>query len=431
MAKPLVFVVAGLGFGDEGKGSIVDFLAGQYNAHTVIRYNGGAQAAHNVIDSDGKHHTFAQFGSGTFVGARTHLSEYMLVNPIALESEEKHLRSLGIEDAYERLTIDVQALVTTPYHVAANRIEELLRGANRHGTCGMGIGETMSLGMNLRFGLLGNKSFTKTRLTGIANFYRGKYSWLIEDSYTSARKALKTELDVIFDPNLVDQLVETYQAISKKVQGVELDYFSTLLSENKTLIFEGAQGILLDEKYGMDPHTTWSNTTFGNANVLLSGSSRDINYIGVTRAYMTRHGEGPFPTEDSTLNLKEDHNPDTGWQGKMRLGHLDLPALRYALDTLLYRRQRRMTIALTHLDRIKWPLKVAMALKDNPPTSSVLEEAKLLNFYAGRQYEDVPDLTSLLNIFSHEENKLARISITSTGPTRNDKHEDSKDEFTN
>ena len=138
-------LIADLGYGDAGKGSIVDYLTRKTGAHTVVRYNGGAQAAHNVITPEGKHHTFAQFGSGTFVpGTRTHLSRFMMVHPLALLAEERHLQSLGIDDAFPRLSIDREALVTTPFQQAANRIKEIARGDGRHGSCGMGVGETMS-----------------------------------------------------------------------------------------------------------------------------------------------------------------------------------------------------------------------------------------------------------------------------------------------
>src|SRR5512138_457863 len=142
--KTAIFV-ADLGYGDAGKGSIVDYLTRVTNAHTVVRYNGGAQAAHNVITPDGRHHTFSQFGSGTFVpGTRTHLSRFMMVHPLAMLAEERHLRSLGVRDAFPRLSIDREALVTTPFQQSANRLKEMARGDGRHGSCGMGVGETMS-----------------------------------------------------------------------------------------------------------------------------------------------------------------------------------------------------------------------------------------------------------------------------------------------
>src|SRR5262249_33586331 len=106
-------------------------------------FNGGAQAAHNVTAPDGRHHTFAQLGAGTFTpGVRTHLSRFMLVDPLALAAEAAHLASSGVTDALGRLTVDRDALVTTPYHRIANQARERARGARRHGSCGMGVGET-------------------------------------------------------------------------------------------------------------------------------------------------------------------------------------------------------------------------------------------------------------------------------------------------
>ena len=139
------FLTVDLGFGDAGKGSIVDFLTHTHAAHTVVRYNGGAQAAHRVVTagSSPREHVFAQFGSGTLAGAATHLSRFMLLDPLAMVAEEQHLRALGVTDAFERTTIDERALVITPFQRAANRLKELARGDGRHGSCGMGIGETM------------------------------------------------------------------------------------------------------------------------------------------------------------------------------------------------------------------------------------------------------------------------------------------------
>src|SRR5262245_23559342 len=118
-------ILGGLGYGDEGKGAWTDFLARTEPVHTVVRFNGGAQAGHNVVTPDGRHHTFAQLGSGTLVrGVNTHLSRFMLVNPSRLLREDAELQALGVSDGLTRLTIDRRALVTTPFQVAANRLRE-------------------------------------------------------------------------------------------------------------------------------------------------------------------------------------------------------------------------------------------------------------------------------------------------------------------
>ena len=143
-----------LGFGDAGKGSIVDYLARRHDAHTVVRYNGGAQAGHRVVTPGAapQEHVFAQFGSGALAGAATHLSRFMLLDPLAMMVEAQHLSALGAPDPFAHTTIDAGALVITPFQRAANRLKELARGlrqaqssrAGRHGSCGMGIGETQA-----------------------------------------------------------------------------------------------------------------------------------------------------------------------------------------------------------------------------------------------------------------------------------------------
>src|SRR5258707_5943403 len=139
-------IVVDLGYGDAGKGTVVDWLCSPGQAggpRTVVRFNGGAQAAHNVVTQDGRHHTFAQFGSGTLSapGTRTYLSRFMLVDPLALVGEAEHLARLGVAAPLALVAIDRDALLTTPYHQAANRAREAARGAARHGSCGMGVGE--------------------------------------------------------------------------------------------------------------------------------------------------------------------------------------------------------------------------------------------------------------------------------------------------
>lgn len=111
------FLTVDLGFGDAGKGSVVDYLVRRHDAHTVVRYNGGAQAGHRVVTPGPtpQEHVFAQFGSGTLAGAATHLTRFMLLDPLAMLAEEAHLAALGIGDAFDRTTIDAQALVLTPF----------------------------------------------------------------------------------------------------------------------------------------------------------------------------------------------------------------------------------------------------------------------------------------------------------------------------
>lgn len=370
-------IVADLGYGDAGKGSIVDFLTRDLNAHTVIRYNGGPQAAHNVVTPDGRHHTFAQFGSGTFVpGVRTYLSRHMLVEPYALFNEEAHLRRLGMTDAFARLLLDREALVITPYQQAANRLRERARGANRHGSCGMGIGETQSDALQrpddaLHAGELADSARVLRKLYKLRDAKRAELDSLWP--LLATLPAAQADLAVFDDAALPEIIVENYAALASRVQVVDERTLAALLGAAGTVVFEGAQGVLLDEDDGFAPYTTWSKTTFANAAALLDAQSYSgqVTRLGLLRTYFTRHGAGPFVTEDSGLKalMPEPHNALSEWQQAFRLGYFDVVAARYALEVA----GPVDALALTHMDRLdalpEWP--VCHAYRYNGPPAAL------------------------------------------------------------
>ncbi len=339
-------IVCGLGFGDEGKGSVTDFLCSPDSAapaHAVVRFNGGAQAAHNVVTPDGRHHTFAQFGSGSFTpGVRTHLSRFMLVDPLALAAEAAHLASVGVGDALGRLTVDRDALLTTPYHRAANRARERARGQYRHGSCGMGIGETA------RYALQNPADAPRVADCRAPRALATKLARL--------RDRLTAELGPLDAPGVPD-VCDAYRAFAAAVAVTGSGYLRQLLRAGP-VVFEGAQGVLLDEWRGFHPYTTWSTTTFANAETLLAEAGQTALRLGVVRSYLTRHGHGPFVTDDPTLELSEPHNRYGAWQGTFRAGHLDAVALRYAVEVA----GGVDALAVTHLDTAaRAPLRLCRA----------------------------------------------------------------------
>ncbi len=319
-----VYIVTDLGYGDSGKGATVDYLS-RMGPAVVIRHNGGGQAGHNVVLPDGTHHEFSQYGAGTLAGAETFLSKHMLVNPLNMMNEAAHLRKItpsalpgsrgSANDLRSRTIVDESAKIVTPWHIDVNRISELRRGDNRHGSCGQGIGVCVQ------------QDLEYPELTI-------RVKDLFESNLEQRLERLHQLLVVPLGWTARD-LAQQYRAWLASVRVVEGRWWlRSRLSSGDNLIFEGAQGVLLDEWHGFHPHTTWSTTTGNNALNLLREVGYDgaVERLGVTRAYMTRHGFGPFVTEDPSLQYDEPHNVCGPWQGTFRQGHLDLVALRYAID---------------------------------------------------------------------------------------------------
>lgn len=349
-------LIADLGFGDSGKGTITDFLTRHFNAHTIIRYNGGPQAAHNILSPEGKYHTFAQFGSGMLMeGVRTHLSRFMLVDPLAMLKEERHLQNLGVSDAFARTTIDRGAVIVTPFHQAVNRLKEITpEGDSRHQSCGMGVKEAVADYNQFGQHVLFAKDLEDTTISN----GKLKFIWELQlDKVKDIRSNLprtevvEHELRVLDNQYNIGYSLDIYQRFSSLVKIVDSDYFSKILNQPGTAIFEGAQGVLLDVNFGFSPFTTWTNITFNNADTLLSEQNFQgpKTKIGVVRAYAHRHGAGPFVTEDLklSLTLPDPHNKFNPWQGQFRVGYFDLLTSAYALAVL----GNIDSLALTHLDR--------------------------------------------------------------------------------
>ncbi|MFE3793442.1 adenylosuccinate synthetase [Nocardia tengchongensis] len=311
-------IVVDLGFGDAGKGATVDWLCSPHaglDVAAVVRFNGGAQAAHNVL-ADGRHHTFRQFGSGTLSGVPTLLSRHMLVEPLALAAEARELAALGVADPLSLLYVDERALLTTPIHGAANRCREDTRGTARHGSCGIGIGETASYALDHdapRVADCRRPEVLRRKLIAL------------EEHYAPLLAGGRHR----YDP--IDDLVGAYTAFARAVAilpGEQLAGFA----RTGRLVFEGAQGVLLDEWRGTHPYTTWSTVEPRHARDMLARIGAPGYVLGVTRAYLTRHGAGPFPTEDPALSIPEPHNGTGVYQGAFRRGHLDPLLLRYAIE---------------------------------------------------------------------------------------------------
>ena len=321
-------VVQGLGFGDEGKGATVDFLARELSADLVVRYCGGSQAGHNVALPDGRRHVFSQFGAGTLAGAATYLGAPMIINPPTIQKEAEHLREMTGEDPFGKLLVHPQALVSTIYHQQLNRLRELSRGANRHGSCGHGIGETRNYWLKQG----GDAIFAadlhdRDTLRGKLELLRQRILLEVQEFLDRIPAEESWRLTLLMEPaaRAAKDLWEVATPLS----------FQATIPAYTTAIFEGAQGVLLDEWRGFHPHTTWSTVTLEPALSMVEESqAEELCVLGVTRVYATRHGAGPLPTKSPELDaqLTDPGNPTNDWQGTIRRGWLDLVLLRYAAE---------------------------------------------------------------------------------------------------
>lgn len=430
------FLVHDLGFGDAGKGTTVDFLVRDRGARVVIRTNGGAQAGHAVVLGDGRTHVFAQFGAGTFVpGVRTHLAEGVLVHPTALLVEAAHLAAIGVTDALDRLTIAESARVITPFHQAANHLRERARGAGRHGTCGVGIGETVEDALRAPQEVIRAGDLAGPRAVVLARRAQER----VRASLHAERQALardpeaRADLDALDDPHLAERWVAAAAPCARCV--AEDDAIDRSLRD-EVVVIEGAQGVLLDERVGFHPHTTWSDcTSHGQHRWLdLHGHTGERRALGVLRAYATRHGAGPFPTEHPPLRprVPEAHNDDRGAQGAFRVGWLDLVLARYALSA-----SPADALVLTHLDRVAPPWLVCVAYDDAKGDALFVRDGdeRALSLRAGELthqerlahalrgvrpvWREVETADALVALVEHVLDRL--VAMASSGPTARDK----------
>lgn len=319
------YVVLGLGYGDEGKGLVTDFLCANSEQPLVIRFNGGQQAGHTVVLPSGQRHVFSNFGSGSFRGAPTFWSSFCSFSPLHYMDEYERL------DFPTKLFIDENCPVTTHYDILFSQALEASRGDERYGSCGMGFGATMDRSQHAQVNLtvkdLKLESQIRTKLSAIRDYYRLKFD---QETIYNFEQFTHDEQDEIF-----------LQEISKALELVEITTAEKIFSnkEWKTLIFEGAQGILLDQTFGNHPYITKSNTTSNNAITLLSQHYKadelaaEIFYM--TRCYATRHGAGPFSASFKTpilTNNMDETNIDNPHQGKFRTANLDTDRLIYAIN---------------------------------------------------------------------------------------------------
>ena len=404
--------VIGLQYGDEGKGKIIDYLSSRFEI--VARYQGGANAGHTVI-TEGKVFKFHLIPSGLLHGTICVLGNGMVIDPLELLNEIETVKDYV---PFKKLKISERAHVVMPYHKEIDRIEEQLKG-EKIGTTGKGIGpayEDKYGRIGIRMGDLLKKE-------------------ILEKKVSIALKMKSKILDKEFD---INEIVEKYYnaGILLKKNIVDTSSFLRKSIENgKSVLFEGAQGTHLDVDFGMYPFVTSSNTTIGGAVTGLGIPPHYISQVmGVVKAYTTKVGEGPFPTEikgkiaDQILKKGNEYGTTTG--RPRRIGWLDLMLVRYSVELSGVK-----YLAISKIDILSGieEIKVSYAyeyegkiIKKIPPYPEMISKLKpTYKVFEGWEFtgkdrgKEIPK--NMKEYIKFIENKTgAKVAIISLGATRED-----------
>ena len=320
-----VDVLLGLQWGDEGKGKLVDFITPNYDI--IARFQGGANAGHTLI-FDGEKHVLHLIPSGIFRDNCINIiGSGVVIDPIALVEEIKLLESHGV-NVKPKLRISNKAHLILPTHRVLDKVSELDKGDKKIGSTLKGIGPTY----------MDKTGRNGVRMGDIFNNLKEKYSVLKEKHFLIMERH-KTTLEWL---DLYSQIEKEellwFESIEylKQIDFIDSEYFiNKALKERKTVLAEGAQGSLLDVDYGTYPFVTSSNTTISGVISGLGVSPHSIGSVtGIFKAYTTRVGSGPFPTEldnevgEKMRQIGSEFGATTG--RSRRCGWLDLPALKYS-----------------------------------------------------------------------------------------------------
>ncbi|MGL4847426.1 MAG: adenylosuccinate synthase [Clostridium sp.] len=416
------FIVLGAQWGDEGKGKMTDYLA--EDADVVVRFQGGNNAGHTVVVGD-KEYKLHLIPSGILYDDKVNvIGNGVVVDPKALFDEIEYLEGVGVKVTPEKLIVSDRAQLIMPYHKTLDKLKEKARGKNDIGTTGKGIGPCYTdkyERCGLRVCDLMHPAVFEEKLRAnieAKNLYITRVLGGEEENFEETLK-MYLEFGEKLRPFVKDTSVRVYDSIKQE----------------KNVLFEGAQGMLLDIDYGTYPYVTSSNTTAGG---VVSGSgvgpTMITNAVGIAKAYTTRVGKGPFPTEleDETGDWirEKGHEYGVTTGRSRRCGWLDLVIVKTAV-----RVSGLTSLAVTKIDTLAGleKIKVCVGYEFNgevidyfPASLEDLAECKPVyeefdgwddSVADARSYEELP-ANAKKYIERIEEFTGTRISIVSVGPKR-------------
>ncbi|WP_226582244.1 adenylosuccinate synthase [Halobacillus litoralis] len=413
-------VVVGTQWGDEGKGKITDFLS--QNAEVVARYQGGNNAGH-TIKFDGITYKLHLIPSGIFFDDKICvLGNGMVIDPKALLEELKYLHDKGVST--DNLRISNRAHVILPYHLKLDALQEEDKGDNKIGTTKKGIGPAY----------MDKAARTGIRIADLMDkeSFREKLEQNLAEKNRLFEKVYETE------PFTVDEILEEYYEYGQQIASYVRDTSVVLndnLDEGRRVLFEGAQGVMLDIDQGTYPFVTSSNPIAGGVTIGSGvGPSKIKHVVGVSKAYTTRVGDGPFPTElhnetgDQIREVGREYGTTTG--RPRRVGWFDSVVVRHA------RRVSGITdLSLNSIDVLTGieTLKICTAYKykgeimeEFPASLKVLAECEPVYEEMPGWTEDITGAKSLSDLPENARHYIERVSqltgiplsIFSVGPDR-------------
>ena len=341
-----VRIVIGANFGDEGKGTVV----ATYTKHSFGRVlnvltNGGAQRAHSILTEDGSY-TFQHFGSGTMYGADNYYSQFYILNPMQFVKEYEQLKPIG------RIFRNPDCIWSTPYDMIANAIIEELRGSDKHGSCGMGIWETIQrskvYNVNFDYFCNGTYKFRVMYLERIRKYYEMKIGSIPEKWQ-----------GIWNDPNMVIHFINDCFYLYRKAIPASFEYLIGPFGNYDEVIFENGQGLMLSDT-GLDiPGTTPSFTGIRDSLDILNSIDQkyDLSVHYVTRPYLTRHGRGFLYKESNRFILSSSVNEDrtnhyNEFQDDFRYGFLEINELRDRIMNDFGNTNAKLILEVTHCDEM-------------------------------------------------------------------------------
>ncbi|SDN96848.1 adenylosuccinate synthase [Alkalicoccus daliensis] len=414
-------VVVGTQWGDEGKGKITDYLSER--AEMIARYQGGNNAGHTIV-FDGTKYKLHLIPSGIFYSDKTCvIGNGMVIDPKALVEELKYLHDRNVDTS--NLRISNRAHVILPYHIKLDIAEEEGKGANKIGTTRKGIGPAY----------MDKAARTGIRIVDLLE--RETFEEKLEINLKEKNRMLERIYDTegFLKEDILDEYYEYGQQIAKYVTDTSV-ILNEGLDEGRRVLFEGAQGVMLDIDQGTYPFVTSSNPIAGGVTIGSGVGPSKINHVvGVSKAYTTRVGDGPFPTElhdevgDNIREVGNEYGTTTG--RPRRVGWFDSVVVRHA------RRVSGITdLSLNSIDVLTGieTLKICVAYKykgevmeEFPASLKVLAECEPV-------YEEMPgweeDITGVKSLHELPKNAIYYIerisqltgiplSIFSVGPDRN------------